>query len=348
LEESREDNSSAVAGPSYSRTGTVLVTGGTGFLGAYIIKHLLDKGYAVKAIRRTHKLPAFISPEILNRVIWLDGDILDVVSLEDAMAGVDAVIHAAAIVSFNNREKEQMYKVNVEGTANVVNIALEKNIRRFVYISSVAALGRKTDGGHVNEEKKWDDNKINTHYARSKYKAELEVWRGISEGLNSVILNPSTILGYGDWNTGSSAIFKKVFEEFKWYTPGVNGFVDVEDVAAATILLLESNISEDRFIINGDNWPFRKLMDTMADAFGKKKPVRQTTPFILAVAWRLEKLKTLLTGQKPVLTKESAKVAHSKTYFDNAKFLKTFPGFSFTPLEKTIIEVCKKYSLAHK
>jgi dihydroflavonol-4-reductase len=346
LEESREDNSSTV--PGSLRIGTVLVTGGTGFLGAYIIKHLLDKGYDVKAIRRTHKLPDFISPGILDRVTWLDGDILDVVSLEDAMEGVDAVVHAAAIVSFNSKEKEQMYKVNVEGTANVINIALEKNIRRFVYISSIAALGRKTDGGHVNEEKKWEDNKINTHYAKSKYKAELEVWRGISEGLNSVILNPSTILGYGDWNTGSSAIFKKVFEEFKWYTPGVNGFVDVEDVAAATVLLMESNISEERFIINGDNWPFRKLMDTMADAFDKKKPVRETTPFILGIAWRVEKLRTLFTGQKPVLTKESAKVAHSKTYFDNEKFLKTFPGFSFTPLEKTIGEACKKYSLMHK
>ncbi|HET6993674.1 MAG TPA: SDR family NAD(P)-dependent oxidoreductase [Chitinophagaceae bacterium] len=346
MEELREDNSST-SSPAL-RNGTILVTGGTGFLGAYIIKQLLQRGYAVKAIRRSPKLPAFISPEILNKVTWLDGDILDVVSLEDAMEGVDAVVHAAAIVSFNKKEKDQMYKVNVEGTANVINIALEKNIRRFVYISSVAALGRKIDGGHVDEEKKWEDNRINTNYAKSKYKAELEVWRGISEGLNTVILNPSTILGYGDWNNGSSAIFKKVFEEFKWYTPGLNGFVDVEDVAAATVLLMESSISEERFIINGDNWPFRKLMDTMADSFGKKKPVRQTTPLLLDIAWRLEKLRTLFTGRKPVLTKESAKVAHSKTYFDNAKFLKAFPGFSFTPLEKTIGEACKKYSLAHK
>lgn len=326
----------------------ILITGGTGFLGAYIIKHLVEKGYAVKAIRRSNKLPAYISKEIFDKCEWVEGDILDVVSLEDAMDGVDTVIHSAAIVSFHKKEQKEMYKVNVDGTANVVNIALEKDVKRFVHISSIAALGRKVDGGHVNEERKWEESKINTHYAKSKYKAEIEVWRGISEGLNAVILNPSTILGYGDWNTGSSAIFKKVYEEFKWYTPGINGFVDVEDVAAATVLLMESDISEERYIINGDNWPFRKLMDTMADSFGKKKPARQTTPFLLAVAWRVEKMRSFFTGHKPVLTKESAKVAHSKTYFDNAKFLTTFPHFSFTPLEKTIQKASEKYSLRNK
>jgi nucleoside-diphosphate-sugar epimerase len=297
----------------------------------------------VRAIRRSKKLPFYISREIFNKVEWVEGDVLDVVSLEDAMDGVDTVIHAAAIVSFIRKETKQMYKINVEGTANVVNIALEKNIQRFVHISSIAALSRKVDGGHVDEDRKWEEGKINTHYAKSKYKAELEVWRGISEGLNAVILNPSTILGYGDWNTGSSSIFKKVYEEFKWYTPGVNGFVDVEDVAAAVVLVMESGISEQRFIINGDNWPFRKLMDTMAVSFGKKKPAKQTTPLLMSMAWRAEKIKSMVTGQRPILTKESAKVAHSKTYFDNGKFLKAFPQFSFTPLDQTIQRACEKY-----
>jgi nucleoside-diphosphate-sugar epimerase len=326
----------------------ILITGGTGFLGAYIIKELIKKNYAVRAIRRSNKLPSFLPAAIFDKVEWVEGDVLDVVSLEDAMEGIDTIIHSAAVVSFNRKEKNQMFNVNVQGTANVVNVALEKNVQRLVYISSVAALGRKVDGGEVNEEKKWEDTKANTHYAKSKYKAELEVWRGISEGLNAVILNPSTILGYGDWNNGSSAIFKKVYEEFKWYTPGINGFVDVEDVASATVLLMESTISEERFIINGDNWPFRKLMDTMADSFGKKRPVKQTTPFILSVAWRMELLRSMITGNKPVLTKESAKIAHSKTYFDNGKFLKSFPQFSFTPLERTIRSACEKYALIHR
>jgi nucleoside-diphosphate-sugar epimerase len=321
----------------------ILVTGGTGFVGAYIIKALVEKGYSVRAIRRSMKLPSFIPGEIMDKVEWREGDVLDIVSLTDAMDGIDTVIHSAAIVSFLKKERKKMYQTNVVGTANVVNMSIDSNIRRFVHISSIASLGRRTDGGVINEEKKWEDNKINTHYAKSKFKAELEVWRGIGEGLNAVILNPSTILGYGDWNSGSSAIFKNVYNEFKWYPTGVNGFVDIEDVAAAAVLLMESAISKERFIINGDNWPFRKLMDTIADSFGKQKPVKPATPFLLGIAWRMEKLRSFFTIRKPLLTRESAKVAHSKTCFDNTKFLKAFPRFSFTPLEQTINKACEKY-----
>jgi nucleoside-diphosphate-sugar epimerase len=207
----------------------------------------------------------------------------------------------------------------------------------------VAALGRTAHGGHVDEEKRWTESKINTHYAISKYKAELQVWRGISEGLEAVVLNPSTILGYGDWHNGSCAIFKNVYEEFKWYSPGINGFVDVEDVARAALLLMKSNISEERFIINGDTWPFKKLQDTIAAGFGKKPPSRATTPFLMSVAWRLEKIKSFFSGKRPLLTRESARVAQSKTWFENEKILKALPGFSFTPLDKTIKKACENY-----
>lgn len=321
----------------------ILVTGGTGFLGSYIIKTLVEKNYAVRAIRRSSKLPAYIPGEIFKKVEWVGGDVLDVMSLEDAMEGVDTVIHCAAIVSFSKKDQQRMHKINVEGTANVVNTALDKNIRRFVYISSVAALGRTLHGGHVDEEKKWEESKANTPYAKSKFKAELEVWRGISEGLNAIILNPSTIIGYGDWNSGSCAIFKRVYHEFKWYTSGINGFVDVEDVALATVLLMESDISEERFIINGDNWPFRKLMDTMADNFKKRRPVKEATPFILKIASYIERLRSIFTGRKPVLTRASIRVSSSKTYFNNAKFLKRFPEFVYTPLEQAIRKACEKY-----
>lgn len=321
----------------------VLITGGTGFLGAYIIKALIEKGYLVRAIRRSSKLPSYIPSSIFDKVEWVDGDILDVVSLDEAMNDIDTVIHAAAIVSFHKKDKKSLYQVNVEGTANVVNIALEKNVRRLVHISSVAALGRTAHGGLVDEEKKWEESKVNTHYAKSKFKAELEVWRGASEGLSTVILNPSTILGYGDWNTGSCAIFRNIYNEFKWYSPGINGFVDVEDVAKATVLLMESNITEQRYIVNADNWHFQKLMNTIADNFQKKKPTRQTTPFLMNIAWRLEKLKSWFYPHKPLLTKESARIAHSKTYFQNDKILKALPGFSFTPLEESIARACGKY-----
>jgi dihydroflavonol-4-reductase len=327
---------------------TILVTGGTGFLGSYIIKALVEKGYTVRAIRRSHtpdnyRVPSWISPSILDKVEWMTGDVLDVVSLDEAMEGIDGIIHSAAIVSFIQKDRKDMYEVNVNGTANVVNMALEKNVKRLVHISSIAALGRTARGGEVNEEKKWEESKVNTHYAKSKYKAELEVWRGMAEGLDAVIVNPSTILGYGDWNSGSCAIFKTIYEEFSWYTSGINGFVDVEDVARATVLLLETDITEQRFIVNGDTWPFKKLMDTIADSFGKKHPSRPTTPFLMAVAWRVEKLKSFFSGKRPLLTKESARVAQSKTNFINDKILKTLPGFSFTPLEQSIKKACEKY-----
>jgi dihydroflavonol-4-reductase len=334
--------------PSEGR-GIILVTGGTGFLGSYIIKQLVEKGYSVRAIRRSNKIPYWISKEIFDNtstgsVEWIEGDVLDVVALQDAMEGVDTIIHSAAVVSFIKKDRNDMYQVNVEGTANVVNMALEKNVRRLVHISSVAALGRTANGGHVNEEKKWEESKVNTHYAISKFKAELQVWRGMSEGLDAVILNPGTILGYGDWHSSSCAIFKQVYDGFKWYTPGINGFVDVEDVAKAAIVLMESNISEQRYIVSGDNWPFKKLQDTIANHFGKKGPYKQTTSFLLAIAWRLEKLKAIFTGKKPLLTKESARVAQSQTWFENDKLLTALPGFSFTPLEQTIKKACENYS----
>lgn len=326
----------------------ILVTGGTGFLGSYIIKHLIEKGHQVRAIRRNDKLPYWVDAAVFDKVEWVEGDVLDIVSLEEAMEGVEAVIHSAAVVSFLKKERKQMYQVNIDGTANVVNVMLEKNINRLVYISSVAALGRTAGGGHVNEERKWEDSKINTHYAITKHKAEMHVWRGMAEGLNAVILNPSTILGYGDWNSGSSAIFKNIYKGISWFTPGVNGFVDVEDVAIVTERILNTDISEQRFIVNGHTWAFKKLQETIAENFGKKKPTRAATPLLLGIAWRVEKIKSFFTGQKPLLTKESAKVACSKTWFENDKLLAALPGFSFRPMEETIKKACEQYQLLAK
>lgn len=321
----------------------ILITGGTGFLGAYIIKELVEKGHTIRSIRRNSKLPHYISTDILDKVEWVEGDILDINSLEDAMQDIDTVVHSAALVSFIRKERKQMYQVNVEGTANMVNVALEKKVKRFIHISSVAALGRTAGGGHVNEEKKWEESKVNTHYAISKYKAEIEVWRGFAEGLSGVILNPSTILGYGDWNNSSSAIFKKVYEEFSWSTPGLNGFVDVEDVAKVVVLFAENAMTEQRYIVNSDNWTFEKLQHTIADSFNKKRPLRKASLPLMNIAWRLEALKSMVTGHKPLLTKESVRVANSKTLFENDKILKALPEFSFIPLEEAIKKTCSLY-----
>jgi nucleoside-diphosphate-sugar epimerase len=322
----------------------ILVTGGTGFLGSYILQALIQRGYMVRALCRSTERPRWIDPVMLEKVEWVQGDILDIISLEEAMEGIDQVIHAAAMVSFNPADKKTLYQINVEGTANVVNACLEKKISRFLYVSSVAALGRKEGGGKVDETSKWEENSLQTHYARSKYKAEIHAWRGYSEGLDTVIVNPSTILGFGDWTKSSCAIFKQLYDGFPWYTSGLNGFVDVKDVANACVRLLEHPVSGERFVVNGDTWYFQQLQETMADGFGKKRPHRKATPLLLGLAWRLEKIRSLVTGKKPLLTKESARVAVSKTVFDNQKLLNLLPDFHYTPLATTIQEACKKYS----
>lgn len=322
---------------------TVFITGGTGFIGAYIIKELVARGYKVKALRRNNYTPFFIDAEVFSTVEWIEGDLFDVVALEEGMQQCDFVIHSAAVVSFHKKERDLMYRTNIIGTANVVNMCIEAGIKKLVHISSVAALGRTAHGDRVNEEKKWQTSDINTHYAISKYKGEMEVWRGMGEGLQTVILNPSTVIGYGDWNQSSCAIFKNVFNEFPWYTNGINGFVGVEDVARAAVALMESDISSQRFIVNTDNWSFRQLFETIAEGLHRKAPTKEATAFLGQIAWRLEKIKSLFTGRKPLLTKETARIAQSITYFENKKIIEAIPGFSFTPLRETIAKSCKNY-----
>jgi len=324
-------------------SGDVFITGGTGFLGTYIISELLNKGYRVKAIRRSNKIPFFMPADIANNVEWIEGDILDIIRLAEVMEGSDIVIHAAAKVSFIAKERKEMYKTNIDGTINVVNVALEKKIKKLIYISSVAALGRRDDGAMINEGKQWEETKLFTHYAISKYHAEMEVWRAIAEGLDAVVINPSTILGYGDWNTTSCALFKSAYNEFPWYTNGANGFVDVHDVAKIVVLLLQNNISAERFLISSDNWSFRQLLNSIADGFAKKHPSKEASALLGSIAWRIEKLKSLFTGQRPLLTKESAKIAQSKAHFDNSKIQQYLPGFTFTPLKLSIDQACKAY-----
>ncbi len=321
----------------------VLVTGGTGFLGSYIIKNLVEKGHKVRAIRRSTRLPFWIDPAIMNKVEWVDADILDTASIDQALQDVDGIVHAAAVVSFTKKGRKNMYSVNVEGTANLVNAAIEHQIKRIVHVSSIAALGRTTNAQLITEERKWEHNSNNTHYAISKHQAEMHVWRGFAEGLAGVIINPSTILGYGDWHQSSNTIFKNIYKGFSWYTKGVNGFVGVEDTAEAAVQLLFSDITEQRFIVNADNWVFKDLFQAIADGFGKKPPSREAGKALGELAWRLEAVKAFITRKKPLLTRETAKVGLSKTSFDGTAILRALPQFRYTPLEVVIKNACENY-----
>jgi dihydroflavonol-4-reductase len=326
----------------------VLVTGGTGFLGAYIVKALVLAGYTVRAIKRENSaLPFFIPSAILDKIEWVTGDVLDIVQLQQAMQGMDSVVHSAAVVSFLSSERAAMYATNIQGTANVVNTALEAGIKKLIHISSVAAIGRTMQQELTNEEKTFTENKANTHYGISKHQAEMEVWRGFAEGLDGVILNPSTILGYGNWNNSSCAIFKNVYNEFAWYTNGTNGFVGVDDLAGIVVQFLQSDISGERYIVSADNWRFSQLLNQIADGFKKKRPWRLATPWLSQVAWRIEKIKSMVSGEKPLLTRETAKIAQTATSFDNRKMLAALPGFQFTPLEEVIKQSTALYLARH-
>lgn len=326
----------------------ILITGATGFLGSYIIKRLVEEGKQVKAIYRTRKLPFYISGMIEKNIEWVKGDVLDKGSLSLAMKKVDSIIHAAGIVSFIPEDRRKMYEVNVKGTANMVNEALTKRIKQFVHVSSISAIGISSSGASLNEENKWKDSKLHSHYAITKMEAENKVREGMEQGMNGIIINPTTVLGYGDWNESSCELFKNVYNGFKWYSNGVNGFVDVDDVARATLGLMDSRISGERFIINSENWSFKQLMYEMAYAFDISPPKRKATTAMLAVAWRLERLRSFFTRGKPLITREIAEAAETKSFFDNKKLLSALPGFSFTPVKESIMLACKKYMTHYK
>lgn len=319
----------------------ILVTGGTGFLGSHLIRALVAEGKSVRALYRNQ--PSNRLQDISDKIEWVQGDILDVCTLEDAMAGVTHVYHCAAVVSFQAGDRDRLMKINVEGTANVVNMALDAGVKKLLYVSSVAAMGRAKENAAVTEDCEWQESDNNSRYAVSKYQGEMEIWRGIAEGLDAVIVNPAIILGAGFWNDGSGALLKNAWKEFPYYTTGINGFVDVEDVVKVMILLMDSGVEGERFILSAENWDYQRLFTTMAHALGKKPPHIAVKPWMAEVVWRLEKIKGMITGKHPLVTKETAKTAQLKVYYENDKVLKALPGFRFKPLDETIKEISASF-----
>lgn len=321
----------------------VLVTGATGLVGSHLIKALLQKGEQVRALYHS-ALP----PADLQNAEWVKCDILDIIALEEVLKDVKQVYHCAAIVSFNPKRKHLLYQTNIEGTANIVNACLDAGIEKLVYVSSVAALGKISNGELISEAIQWNNENDNSEYGKTKYLAEMEVWRGIAEGLNAVIVNPGIILGSGDWNKGSIEIFKTIYKEFPWYSEGVNGFVDVADVVNAMILLMESNIQAQRFILSVDNLSYKALFTEIAYCFNKKPPHKNVSPLIAAFVWRVEKIKSLLTGKDPMITKETAHSALAKVYYDNGKLKKFLPQFKYTPLKVSLQRICAELKQQHQ
>lgn len=317
----------------------LLLTGTTGLVGSFTVRRLLGENYNIRALVRPNADRSLLA-DLENQVDWCEGDVLDVLSLERAMEGVTQVVHAAAVVSFVPKDQRTMYQINVEGTANVVNACLAAGVQKLLYVSSVAALGRPAKTGQtspviIDEDTKWEDSPLNSHYAKTKYLAELEVWRAASEGLPVVVVNPSVILGEGNWRRSSTQLFKYAHDEHAFYPAGRLNYVDVLDVAEAIFLLLTSDIENERFVLNAGSLPYGEFLEKTAVAFGKKPPTLRVPGPVAAVLWRLEALRSWLMGKAPLLTRETAQSASHSFFYPNEKIRRAI-GLEFRPLDETV------------
>lgn len=333
---------------------TVFITGATGFIGSHIARHYLKAGYRVEALTRT-KGNAGLLTDVADQITWHEGDIMDIPSLEMAIrvgrdpGGID-VIHAAAVVSFSPKDHERMGHINAEGTANVVNVCLKAGIRKLGYVSSVAALGRPANKGgstetiRLDETQKWEDSPNNSEYAKSKYRAELEVWRGVAEGLSAVMVNPSIVLGEGDWTRSSVQLFKYVHDEKPFYPAGLVNYVDVLDVGESLFRLMETDsVSNERFILNAGTIPYKELLEQMAVVLHKRPPRMRMPPALTHLLWPVESVRAWLTGSTPLITRETARSSSSRYAYAGQKIAETL-DFQYRPLSETLTRSARAYA----
>lgn len=315
----------------------ILVTGATGFLGAELIHQLSTAKSKIRALKRKDSLiPSLI--ETNKDIDWVVADINDISALEDAFEGITQVYHCAAFISFDPKDKSKLLRINIEGTSNIVNLC---NVygARLLHVSSVAALGNAKKGQLITEKDFWEYDSKAHSYAISKYEGEMEVWRGIAEGLDAVIVNPSVIIGAGAGYTGSGAIFKLVKEGLSYYTRGATGIVDVQDVAKSMIALMDSKESGERYTLSSENYHYQKFFAEIAKGFGLKAPSKEARPWMLGIAWRAAKLAAFFTGRPAALTSDAARSSINESLYSNHKIKNTI-GIEFKPLDESIAEVC--------
>lgn len=306
----------------------ILVTGGTGLVGAHLLLRLIENGAKVRAIYRDEKgiqktkslFEHYQKSTLFNTVEWIKGEILDITALEDAFIGITQVYHCAAYISFDSKDENKLRKINIEGTANIVNFCLAKGIEKLCHVSSIAALGDlAAHETSITEETEWNPEKYHSDYAISKYGAEMEVWRGQQEGLQVIIVNPGIIIGPGFENQSSGQLIKKVADGLLFYTYGKTAFVVVDDVVRITIELMESSICNERFILIGQNIVFRDLINTIADTLKVKRPSIEAKPFLIGLTWRLYWVLSLFSTKPKQISKDSLQSLLNKKEFSNQK-----------------------------
>ncbi len=330
----------------------ILVTGGTGLVGSHLLYQLMLQGESVVAIhRKNSNLNAVknvfsyytdTTESLFSSIKWIEADITDVPSLTLAFQDITHVYHCAALISFSKKEYRKMRKINIEGTANIVNLCIANQIKKLCFVSSVAAVGKPLIGNHITEDNEWNVAENNYGYAITKYGAETEVWRASQEGVGVVIVNPGVILGGGFWKSGSGKLFDKTYNGFKFYTEGVTGFVGVDDVVKAMIQLMQSSIKNKRYLLISESVSFKTVFFAIADGFKKKRPSVKVNKLMSGIAWRLGWVLSKFNGKEPLITKQSANSSHNHYHYSNTK-IKEALGFQFIPLKETIKNTCKDY-----
>lgn len=322
---------------------SILVTGGTGLLGSHLLIQLARDEKQVKALYRNktaisevEKLFKFYGIEDKWTFInWIKADISDIESLLDHTNEVSEIYHCAALVSFNPAVAEKLFEANVVGTRNIVNLALASKVKKLVYVSSTAAIGRSGLNGVITEDTKWVESPENTFYARSKHMAEQEVWRGVEEGLKAVIVNPCVIIGPGSLNRSTGAMFSQVLNGLKFYTGGANAFVDVRDVITIMVKLMQSDISEQRYLTIGQNLSFKAMFSMIAVSMNKKAPSVYASKLMTGMGWRLEKMRSFITRSQPRITVETARASHRVSVYSNRKVVEAL-SFEFRPIDEAV------------
>ncbi|WP_349664436.1 NAD-dependent epimerase/dehydratase family protein [Cellulophaga lytica] len=322
----------------------ILVTGGTGLVGAHLLLQLLKTEDAVKAIHRpssnleqVKKVFSYYvdnADELFAKINWVVADVTDIPSLEDAFINVTHVYHCAALISFDPNDYFKLRHVNTKGTANIVNICLANNVQKLTYVSSIATLGKNEVTPIVTEETEWNDADVNV-YALTKYAAEMEVWRGTQEGLDAVIVNPGVILGPGYWDSGSGQFFSKIANGLKYYPPSGSGFVGVADVADMCIELMKSDLKNERYIAVTKNATFKEVLDKIAKEINKPKPTKALKIWQLNILCKLDWLVHLFTRRGRKLSKMQVHGLKSQDMYQNAK-IKEAINFKFTDLDTVI------------
>ena len=317
------------------------VTGANGLLGSFIIRKLLEENEKFVAFKRPSADTSLLD-DVRERIEWRDLDVTDPVAMDDSLTGVTSMIHSAAMLSFNPRLASLIAKTNTEGTRNLVNACLSNGVKRFAYISSVAALGRTKGQELIDESNKWVENSRHTGYATSKYYGELEVFRGQEEGLSTVIVNPSVILAPADWTKSSARLFRYVWKQPAFYIGGSLNYVDVRDVAAATLSLLHSGMENERFILNAGNVSFKEFFEAVAARFGTRPPMVKLNGNLLKIVAGIEAFSARIRRAEPKITPETARLADTHFLYENKK-VKKLLRFEFRTLEDTLDWCCRYY-----